>query len=119
MSFSVRPPVVLRAAPCGPSERRDRSTPAFGPQIGNVPSFERDPAAPHPAVGHRPAPAAAQPLGQLIELATTGLWVVRRGGRMIEIAGRDHWCSREALTHAAAGAGIPLSDIAIRTGPIR
>lgn len=57
-------------------------------------------------------------LGQPIEMAMTGLWVVKRGGVLIAIGGRDHWDSLTALEADAKAAGLPLSDVAIRTGAL-
>ena len=118
MSFSVRPPPLLSPAPCSPSERRDRSPQSPSATLGHIPFFERDPSLLHPTASHRPAPVAPLPLAQPIEMATTGIWVVKRGGTLIEIGGRDHWCSREALAAAADKAGIPLSDLPIHTGAL-
>lgn len=55
-------------------------------------------------------------LGQPIEMAMTGLWVVKRGGFLMALGGRDHWDSLTALEADAKAAGLPLSDIAIHTG---
>lgn len=55
-------------------------------------------------------------LGQPIEMAMTGLWVVKRGGVLIALGGRDHWDSLTALEADAKAAGLPLSDLAIHTG---
>ncbi len=57
-------------------------------------------------------------MGQPIEMAATGLWVVRRGGVLITLGGRDHWDSLDALTAAARAAGVPLSDLPIHTGAL-
>lgn len=57
-------------------------------------------------------------LGQPIEMAMIGLWVVKHGGVLIAQGGRDHWDSLKALEADAEAAGVPLSDIAIHTGAL-
>lgn len=117
MSLPARPAIALTVARCAPGERRDRSAAPSGLLVGSVPFFERDPSG-SPAATHRPAAVPGLPLAQLIELAATGVWVARRDGVLIAIGGRDHWCSHAALTAAATAAGVPVSDIAIRTNPV-
>lgn len=125
MPQTNRPAPILTAAPCRPTDRRERSEsfPASG--FATVPFFERTTGA-RPAANHRPAspPAQTPPapraarLGQVIHMATTGVWVVKQDGRLAEIDGRHCWDSREALTAAAERAGIALSSIAIETGSL-
>lgn len=55
-------------------------------------------------------------MGRMIEMAFTGLWVIRRKGALVEIGGRLCWPDRGSLGRAAAEAGIPLSDIVVHTG---
>lgn len=56
------------------------------------------------------------PMGRIIEMAFTGLWVIRRQGALAEVGGRLHWPDRASLERAAAEAGIPLSDDIVHTG---
>ncbi|WP_298379430.1 hypothetical protein [Azospirillum sp.] len=125
MPFAARPTPLLSAAPCSPSERRERSPLHARVGLDSVPTFERDAQAHPPGASHRPAPvppprAAAplstEPMGQIIDMAATGLWVVKRRGVLIEIDGCNHWDSLNAATAAAKANGVPLSDIVIRTG---
>lgn len=116
MPFAARPTPLLSAAPCSPSERRERS-PLHAPVgLDRVPTFERDAQAHPPGASHRPAPLSAEPMGQIIDMAATGLWVVKRRGVLIEIDGCNHWSSPSAATAAATAHGVPLSDIVIHTG---
>jgi hypothetical protein len=55
-------------------------------------------------------------MGRMIEMAFTGLWVIRRQGVLVDIGGRLCWPDRGSLEQAAAGAGIPLSDVVVHTG---
>ncbi|PWC36461.1 hypothetical protein [Azospirillum sp. TSO35-2] len=69
-------------------------------------------------LGDRRAADGPSPLrlGQVIEMATTGVWVVKRDGVLAAIGGRMCWPDRASLEQAAARAGIALSDIAVHTG---
>jgi hypothetical protein len=120
MPFAARPTPLLSVAPCGPSERRERSPLPARPGLDGVPTFERDAQAHPPGASHRPAPVtsprSSEPMGQIIEMATTGLWVIKRRGVLIEINGLNHWDSLAAVTAAAKAHGVPLSDIVIHTG---
>lgn len=64
------------------------------------------------------APAIAEParLGLVIHLAMTGVWAIRRDGRLVDVDGATHWESPSALADAARRAGIALSDRPVRTG---
>ena len=66
---------------------------------------------------HQPSatPPDAQ-MGRIIEMAFTGLWVIRRQGALAEVGGRLSWPDRASLERAAAEAGIPLSGDIIHTG---
>jgi len=56
------------------------------------------------------------PMGRIVEMAFSGLWVVRQRGALAEIGGRLYWSDRASLEQAAAQAGIPLSADVIHTG---
>lgn len=56
------------------------------------------------------------PMGRIIEMAFSGLWVIKRQGALTEVGGRLYWPDRQSLERAAAQAGIPLSDVAVHTG---
>lgn len=125
MPFAARPTPLLSVAPCSPSERRERSPFAARPGLDGVPTFERDAQAHPPGATHRPAPVPppraseplpTEPMGQIIEMAATGLWVIKQHGVLIDINGRNHWDSAAAVTAAATAHGVPLSDIVIHTG---
>lgn len=130
MPFAARPTPLLSAAPCSPSERRERSPLAARPGLDGVPTFERDAQAHPSGATHRPAPVPppraseprpteplpTEPMGQIIEMAATGLWVIKRHGVLIDINGRNHWDCAAAVTAAATAHGVPLSDIVIHTG---
>ncbi|AWK86284.1 hypothetical protein DEW08_08535 [Azospirillum thermophilum] len=129
MPQTNRPTPVLTPAPCRPTDRRERSESFPTSGVATVPFFERTtgarPAANHsdirrpaaPQAASAPAPQAAR-LGQVIHMASTGVWAVKHDGRLAEIDGRNCWDSREALTAAAERAGIALSSIAIETGSL-
>ncbi|AWB06368.1 hypothetical protein A6A40_14755 [Azospirillum humicireducens] len=55
-------------------------------------------------------------MGRIVEMAFTGLWVLKRQGVLAEVGGRLYWPDRPSLEQAAAQAGIPLSDVAVHTG---
>ncbi|QCO15341.1 hypothetical protein D3869_08960 [Azospirillum brasilense] len=57
-----------------------------------------------------------QPLARVIHMATTGVWVVKRHGRMLEIDGRLHWNCPRTLASDAERAGVVLSDLVVNTG---
>lgn len=120
MPFAARPTPLLSVAPCSPSERRERSPLPARPGLESVPTFERDAQAHPPGASHRPAPVPppSAPMGQIIEMAATGLWVIKRHGVLLDINGCNHWDSPAALAAAAKSHGVPLSDIVIHTGAI-
>jgi hypothetical protein len=118
MSFTARPQTSAAVSPCRPSDRRERRPLHAVNGYPDIPVFERADSAPHPVTQARPPAAAGQTLGQVIHMATTGVWVVKRNGRMAEINGRTHWESQEALAADAGRAGIPLSDLVVRTGAV-
>ncbi|PWC81522.1 hypothetical protein TSH100_27030 [Azospirillum sp. TSH100] len=60
--------------------------------------------------------SSSPPMGRVIEMAFTGLWVIRCRGVLQEVGGRLCWPDRRSLEQAAAEAGIPLSDIVVHTG---
>ncbi len=121
-------PQALAALPASrPSDRRERHPLQPVSAHPCAPAFERSDAAIHPAV---PAtvPAAAQPLSpggpgvsgealaRVIHLATTGVWVLKRHGRMLDIDGRLHWNCPRTLASDAERAGVVLSDLVVNTG---
>ncbi|TWA62274.1 hypothetical protein FBZ84_11149 [Azospirillum baldaniorum] len=121
-------PQALATLPAScPSDRRERHPLQPVSAHPCTPAFERSDAAIHPAV---PAavPAAAQPmsplrpgfngepLARVIRLATTGVWVVKRHGQMLEIDGRLHWSCPRTLASDAERAGVILSDLVVNTG---
>ncbi|WP_431857230.1 hypothetical protein [Azospirillum sp.] len=55
-------------------------------------------------------------MGRVLRMDATGLWVVRLGGELAEIAGRTYWETLGDLQAAAKRAGLPLSDLTIHTG---
>lgn len=69
----------------------------------------------HDAEGNRP-PSSGLPMGRIVEMAFSRIWVVKRQGALTEVEGRLYWPDRNSLERAAARAGIPLSDIVIHTG---
>ena len=126
MPLTARPQALAAISPSRPSDRRERHPLPMGGghadgvlfgQFSGQLSGRAD-AAPHPVTQARPQPAAGQPLAQAIHMAATGVWVVRRNGRVAEINGQFHWDSQSKLAADAERAGIPLSDIVIRTGAI-
>ncbi len=120
MSLTARPQALATTSPCRPSDRRERHPlpmvggHADGALFGQLSG--RADAAPHPVTQARPQPAAGQPLAQAVHMAATGVWVVKRNGRVAEINGHVHWDSQATLAADAERAGIALSDIVIRTG---
>lgn len=56
------------------------------------------------------------PMGRIIEMAFSGLWVIKRQGVLAEVGGRLYWPDRQSLERAAVQAGIPLSDVVVHTG---
>ncbi|MCR6630350.1 MAG: hypothetical protein NVV74_10040 [Magnetospirillum sp.] len=121
-------PQALAVLPASrPSDRRERHPLQPVRVHPCAPAFERSDAAIHPAV---PAavPAVAQstartrpafdeePLARVIHMATTGVWVVKRQGRMLEIEGRLHWSCPRSLASDAERAGVALSDLVMNTG---
>ncbi|WP_144428151.1 hypothetical protein [Azospirillum thiophilum] len=72
-------------------------------------SGDRDPE------GNRP-PSSGLPMGRIVEMAFSRIWVIKRQGALTEVEGRLYWPDRCSLERAAARAGIPLSDVVIRTG---
>lgn len=110
-----------------PRDRRERHP--LQPVSGHpcAPAFERSDAAIHPAVPaavpavfqstSQPRPVSGgEPLARVIHMATTGVWVVKRQGRMLEIEGRMHWSCPRSLASDAERAGVALSDLVMNTG---
>lgn len=100
---------------------KQRSVPA----VGLATALEERPAQGRPEMtfdntasdwGSPSHPSPSLPMGRMIEMAFTGLWVIRCQGALVEIGGRLCWPDRGALEQAAAEAGIPLSDIVVHTG---
>lgn len=60
--------------------------------------------------------AHSSPMGRIIEMAFSGLWVIKRQGVLAEVGGRLYWPDRQSLERAAVQAGIPLSDVVVHTG---
>ncbi|MBF5093305.1 hypothetical protein F1643_01305 [Azospirillum sp. INR13] len=60
--------------------------------------------------------STARPMGRIIEMAFSGLWVIKRQGVLTEAGGRLYWPDRQSLERAASQAGIPLSDVVVHTG---
>ena len=118
MPFTARPQASAAVSPCRPSDRRERRPQQVVAGYPDIPVFERAESGPHPVTQARPQAPARQTLGQVIHMATTGVWVVKRNGRMAEINGRTHWESQAALAADAGRAGIPLSDLVVRTGAV-
>lgn len=125
-------PQALAVLPASrPSDRRERHPLQPVNAHPCAPAFERSDAAMHPAVlaaGPAAGPAVGQsmpksrsgfdgePLARVIHMATTGVWVVKRQGRMLEINGRLHWGCPRSLAADAERAGVALSDLVMNTG---
>ncbi|CAO3415174.1 hypothetical protein [Azospirillum argentinense] len=115
-------PQALAALPASrPSDRRERHPLQPVSAHPCAPAFERSDAAIHPAVpavgqSTSPVRAGGEPLARVIRLATTGVWVVKRHGRMLEIDGRLHWNCPRTLASDAERAGVVLSDLVVNTG---
>lgn len=118
MTQTARPQALPPAFPSRANDRRERFPVPSTRGYGDVPAFDRTDTAPHPVTQARPQPASGQPLAQVIHMAATGLWVVKRNGRVAEINGNSHWESRNALAVEAERAGVALSDLVIRTGAL-
>ncbi len=58
----------------------------------------------------------SSPMGRIIEMAFSGLWVIKRQGVLTEVGGRLYWPDRQSLERAAVQGGIPLSDVVVHTG---
>ncbi|WP_434615485.1 hypothetical protein [Azospirillum sp. B2RO_4] len=71
---------------------------------------------PRPPSAPAPAPTPDAPMGRIIEMAFTGLWVIRRRGALTEVGGQLYWPDRASLERAAAEAGVQLSDVVVHTG---
>lgn len=77
----------------------------------------RSPAHIYPqALEQASCPPSPPPMGRIIEMAFSGLWVIKRQGALTEVGGRLYWSDRPSLERAAAQAGIPLSDVVVHTG---
>lgn len=115
-------PQALAALPASrPSDRRERHPLQPVSAHPCAPAFERSDAAIHPVVpavsrSTSPVRAGGVPLARVIRLATTGVWVVKRHGRMLEIDGRLHWNCPRTLASDAERAGVVLSDLVVNTG---
>lgn len=116
MLLTARPQAFAASSPCRPSDRRERRPLQAVGGHPDSPVFARADGAPHPVTQARPPVASGQPLGQVIHMAATGVWVVKRNGRVAEINGRSHWESQRTLAADAERAGIALSNLVIRTG---
>lgn len=92
-----------------PHERRHRRPEQSVAGHPDIPVYERPSGTAH-GTGRNAA------MGRVLRMDTTGLWVVWLGGELAEIGGRSYWESLGDLTAAARRAGIPLSDLTIRTG---
>lgn len=114
----ARPAPLLSAAPCSPSDRRDRSPMVPNALHNRVPVFERNDDPSHHPATPRPGDLVARTerLAQVVHLAATGVWVIKRNGMLLEIDGRMHWEDQKALALAADRAGVALSSIVVRTG---
>ncbi|CAO3372374.1 hypothetical protein [Azospirillum argentinense] len=117
-------PQVLAVPPAGrPSDRRERHPLQPVRAHPCAPAFERSDAGSRPAlpVVVQPTPPIrpgfdGEPLARVIHMATTGVWVVKRQGRMLEINGRLHWSCPRSLASDAERAGVALSDLVMNTG---
>ncbi|CAO3448484.1 hypothetical protein [Azospirillum argentinense] len=122
-------PQALAVLPASrPSDRRERHPLQPVRLHPCAPVFERSDAATHSAVPAAVPAAVAQspsqpraasggePLARVIHMATTGVWVVKQRGRMLEIAGRMHWNCPRSLASDAERAGVALSDLVMNTG---
>ncbi|MBK3735648.1 hypothetical protein GAY29_21615 [Azospirillum brasilense] len=121
-------PQALAVLPASrPSDRRERHPLQLVSAHPCAPAFERSDAAMHPAVsaadaavGHSTPTARSgfdeEPLARVIHMAATGVWVVKRQGRMLEIGGRLHWNCPRSLASDAERAGVALSDLVMNTG---
>ncbi len=69
----------------------------------------------HDPEGNR-SPSSGLPMGRIVEMAFSCIWVIKRQAALTEIEGRLYWPDRSSLERAAARAGIPLSDVVIHTG---
>lgn len=80
--------------------------------------FERNDDPSHHPATPRLEDLSAKPerLAQVVHLAATGVWVIKRNGSLLEIDGRMHWEDPESLHDTAARAGVALSSIVVRTG---
>lgn len=115
MPHLPRPQSLAVSSASRPSDRRERHP--LQPVGGHpcAPAFERSDVAVHPAAQARPA-FDGVPLARIIHMATTGVWVVKRHGRMVEINGRTHWSCQRDLASDARSAGVALSDLIMNTG---
>lgn len=55
------------------------------------------------------------PLCRITQLAGTGVWVSLRGGALVEVEGINCWPTLELVQSAMYSAGIPQSDMIMRT----
>jgi len=118
MSFASRPQSSATLSSHRPSDRRERRP--LQPVTGypDIPFFERAESVPHPVTQARPETAAGSPMGKVIHMASTGVWIVKLNGRLAEINGRLHWESQAELAADARRAGIALSDLIVHTGSL-
>lgn len=116
MSFIGRPQLTVATPSHRPSDRRERHP--LHPVSGypDIPFFDRTQSRPGPAAAVRPDTASARRLAQVVHMATTGVWVAKLNGRLVEIDGRTHWNNQRDLAADAKRAGIALSDLVVRTG---
>lgn len=120
MPPTMRPASFPSAAPCRPSDRRERSAILPPALHGSVPVFERSDHQTHHPATPRPGdpPAAPVRLAQIVHLAATGIWVIKHNGLLLSIGNRMHWQDLDSLMAAAGGAGVEVSSIIVRTGAV-
>ena len=84
-------------------------------------AFERSDATAHPttqSASRIRRVCDQERLAQIIHMATTGVWVAKHHGRMVEIDGRCHWSCQRELASDAQRAGVALSDLVVNTGSL-
>ena len=103
----MQPPSFTNA----PHDRRQRRPDQAIAGYPDIPVYGR-----HEDALHAAGSAQRSQMGRVLRMDTTGLWVVRLGGELAEIAGRCYWDTLGDLQAAAERAGLALSDLTIRTG---
>ena len=116
MSFNGRPQLTVATPSHRANDRRERRPlhPIHG--YPEVPFFDRAESKSAPVTSARPDSPSGARLAQVVHMATTGVWVAKLNGRLLEIDGRAHWDNQRDLAADAERAGIALSDLVIRTG---